>query len=61
MSLHYGWTLSLRFRRDVPEAFLEDLRFAFGIGPGFAPDNDGSELPGGLNATNLPGSWRFPR
>jgi hypothetical protein len=47
MSLHYEWTVSLRFRRDVPEAFLEDLRSDFGIGPGFAPDGDGSELPGG--------------
>jgi len=47
MSLHYEWTLSLRFRVDVPEAFLEELRADFGIGPGAAPDGDGSELPGG--------------
>ncbi|HEX3966272.1 MAG TPA: hypothetical protein VHZ03_58115 [Trebonia sp.] len=47
MSLHYEWTLSLRFRRDVPETFLEDLRSAFAIGTGFALDGDGSELPGG--------------
>jgi hypothetical protein len=47
MSLHYEWTLSLRFRVDVPEAFLEELRADFGIGPGASPGGDGSELPGG--------------
>ena len=47
MSLHYEWTLSLRFRRDVPESFLEELRSDFGIGPGLTLDGDGSELPGG--------------
>lgn len=47
MSLHYEWTLSLRFRRDVPEAFLEDVRSDFGIGPGLALDGDDSALPGG--------------
>ena len=41
MSLRYEWTLSLRFRVDVPEAFLEELRADFGIGPGAAPDGDG--------------------
>ena len=44
MSLHYEWTLSMRFRQAVPEAFLEDLRSNFGIG---TSDGDGSELPGG--------------
>ncbi len=47
MSLHYEWTLSLRFRADVPEAFLEDVRSNFGIGPGLASDGDGPELSGG--------------
>jgi hypothetical protein len=47
MSRHYEWTLSLRFRRDVPESFLEELRSDFGIGRGLAPDGDGSQLPGG--------------
>ena len=47
MSRHYEWTLSLRFRVEVPEAFLEELGADFGIGPGAAPDGDGSELPGG--------------
>ena len=49
MSLHYEWTLSLRFRLDVPEDFLEELRADFGIGS--ALDGDGSELPGGPAAS----------
>ena len=47
MSMHYEWTLSLRFRVDVPEAFLEELRADFGIGLGAAPEGGASELPGG--------------
>jgi hypothetical protein len=31
MSLHYEWTLSLRLRSDVPEAFLEELRYHLGL------------------------------
>jgi hypothetical protein len=46
MSLHYEWTLSLRFRRDVPEPFLEELRSDFGMCRRL-PGDDGSELPGG--------------
>ncbi len=52
MSLHYEWTLSLRFRRDVPESFLDELRSDFGIGRRLLPHEDGSELPGGT-VTNL--------
>jgi hypothetical protein len=46
MSLHYEWTQSLRFRRDVPEAFLQDLRSDYAEGGTFH-GGDGSELPGG--------------
>lgn len=59
MSLHYEWTLSLRLRPDVPDAFLEELRYHLGLsslvprastldctGPAFACGN-GQGLPGG--------------
>lgn len=31
MSLHYEWTLSLWFRREVPEAELDELRWHLGL------------------------------
>lgn len=31
MSLHYEWTLSLRLRPDVPEAFIGELRYHLGL------------------------------
>jgi hypothetical protein len=31
MSLHYEWSLSLRLRPDVPEAFLRELRYHLGL------------------------------
>ena len=31
MSLHYEWTLSLRMHPDVPEAFVEELRYHLGL------------------------------
>jgi hypothetical protein len=46
VSLHYEWTLSLRFRRDVPEPFLDELRSDFGIGAPL-PGYHGADLPGG--------------
>lgn len=60
VSLHYEWTLSLRLRPDVPEAFLEELRYHLGLsdlvppeptldcdGPALACAGDSEELPGG--------------
>lgn len=31
MSLHYEWTRSLRLHPDVPEAFVEELRYHLGL------------------------------
>jgi hypothetical protein len=31
MSLHYEWVLSLRLRTDVPDAFVDELRFHLGL------------------------------
>jgi len=31
MSLHYEWTFSLRLRPDVPDAFLDELRYHPGV------------------------------
>jgi hypothetical protein len=63
MSLHYEWTLSLRLRPDVPEAFLDELRYHLGLsdlvpsaptldwdGPALAGAG-GEALPGGPVAT----------
>jgi hypothetical protein len=60
MSLHYEWTLSLRLRPDVPDAFLEELRYHLGLSdvvpqsptldhdyPVLAANGDGDELAGG--------------
>ena len=33
MSLHYEWILSLRFRADTPDEFVEELRFHLGQVP----------------------------
>jgi hypothetical protein len=58
MSMHYEWTLSLRLRRDVHEAFLAELRYHLGLSD-VAPEapeldsscqalvafGDGAELP----------------
>lgn len=60
MSLHYELTLSLRLRPDVPEVFVEELRYHLGLsplapqaptldwgGPALAFGSDGRELAGG--------------
>jgi hypothetical protein len=60
VSLHYEWTLSLRLRPDVPEAFLGELRYHLGLsglalreptldcdGPALACERGGDQLPGG--------------
>lgn len=60
MSLHYEWTLSLRLRPDVPDAFVDELRFHLGLSdtapqaptldygyPVLGTDGDQDELPGG--------------
>jgi hypothetical protein len=64
MSLHYEWTLSLRLRPDVPEGFLDELRYHLGLsgaaprepmlncgGPALACDRSGDQLPGGFVAS----------
>jgi hypothetical protein len=60
MSLHYEWMLSLRLRPDVPDAFVDELRFHLGLSdttppkptldydyPVLSADADQDELPGG--------------
>jgi hypothetical protein len=59
MSLHYELTLSLRLRPDVPEAFLEELRYHLGLSP-LAPqaptlDWDGPALSYGSDEGELAG------
>lgn len=66
MSLHYEWMLSLRLRPDVPDAFVDELRFHLGLSdttpqaptldydyPVFSIDADQDELPGGRIARLL--------
>lgn len=60
MSLHYEWTFSLRLCPDVPDAFVEKLRYHFGLSslvpqapaldypaPALAADGEEDELAGG--------------
>ena len=54
MSLHYEWTLSLRLRPDVPETFLEELRYHLGL-TDHAPANPTLDYPYPVLAANGPG------
>ena len=60
MSLHFEWSLSLRLRPDVPEEFLDELRYHLGLTavapqaptldwevPALAAGGDGGALAGG--------------
>jgi hypothetical protein len=64
VSLHYELTLSLRLRPDVPEAFLEELRYHLGLsslapqvptldwdGPALTHGSDEGKLAGGQVAS----------
>jgi hypothetical protein len=44
VSLHYEWTVSLRLRPDVPETFLEELRYHLGA-TDHAPANPTLDYP----------------
>lgn len=61
MSMHFEWLLTLRLRPDVPEAFVDELRFHLGLSdtappiptlehdyPVLSAGSDRDELPGGL-------------
>ncbi|MEY9928603.1 hypothetical protein ABH926_003242 [Catenulispora sp. GP43] len=61
LSLHYEWMLSLRLPPDVPDAFVDELRFHLGLS-GSAPrtptlDYGYPVLGVDVDQDELPGAW----